>query len=203
MDRGHLRAEDCVLLLLHLLGVGDLLLLRGADDALCFLFVADADRGDEGADTDSRRTQAVDLIDLQAGVDLVGTLEDLVHLIGGDGVHTAAEGVELDQLQVISCAHVGGRLVEPGVVHPLVQNAKGPLQGSELGDAVLGEDRDAIARDHLRDAVVDLRVDVVGAAGQDDALHVVILDVLENPLALGLDVLPAVCQFLPGGKGCL
>ena len=35
-----------------------------------------------------------------SGVELVAPLQNFAHLIGGDGVQPAAEGVELDELQI-------------------------------------------------------------------------------------------------------
>ena len=61
------------------------------------------------------------------------------------------------------------------MVHPLVQNDDGALGILQMGDGVLGEDGDAVGIDHLRDAVVDLRIHVVGTACQHDALHIVVL----------------------------
>ena len=48
-------------------------------------------------------------------------------LVGGDGIQTAAEGVELDQIQVIPGLDKVGGGIEPGVVHPLVVDAQRPL----------------------------------------------------------------------------
>ena len=52
---------------------------------------ADPDRGNEGADADTGSAEVVDLIDLQAGIDLAGRGKDILHLICRDGIHTAAE----------------------------------------------------------------------------------------------------------------
>ena len=71
MDRRHLRREDRVLL-------PHLLCKRNALDPGCFdrspalLVLADADRRDEGAHADAGGPQVVDLIDLEAGVNLAG-----------------------------------------------------------------------------------------------------------------------------------
>ena len=80
----------------------------------------DTDGGQKGAHTDPGGAQVVDLVDLQGCVDLVGVIQDLRHLVGGDGVQSAAEGVKLDQIQVLPGLYEVGRGVEPGVVHPLI-----------------------------------------------------------------------------------
>ncbi len=108
----HLRAENRVLLLLHLFGVGHLLDGRGANCSLLVLALSDADGRNEGADTDSRRTEVVDLIDLEACINLVGSGENIVHLIRRDSVHAAAEGVELDHVQIVPRLDVAGSCIE-------------------------------------------------------------------------------------------
>ena len=65
------------------------------------LLFAHTDSGEQGTDTDAGRTQVVDFVDLQTGVDLAGTGQNVADLIGGDGVQAAAEGVELDQIQIV------------------------------------------------------------------------------------------------------
>ena len=56
------------------------------------------------------------------------------------------------------------------MVGPLVQHTGGELL-HPVGDAVLGDDGSPVAGDQTVDAVVDLRVHMVGAARQhDDAL---------------------------------
>ena len=63
---------------------------------LMFLFYSVpvcTDSSDQGTDTDPCRTQVVDLIDLQAGVDLVTSIQDLINLIGGNGIKSASEGI--------------------------------------------------------------------------------------------------------------
>ena len=72
MDRGHLRTDDRVVFA-HLLCEDHTLIVCRLDRALLMLFLLDADRGEERTDTDAGSTEVVDLIDLQAGVDLAGT----------------------------------------------------------------------------------------------------------------------------------
>ena len=104
---------------------------------------------------------------------VAAALEDLLDLVGGDRVDAAAEGVELDHLEVGLIADAGGGLVEARVVGPLVEDAQGALE-ARVDDGVLGEDGHAQANDNLGDAVVDLGVEVVGAAREHDAAHAVL-----------------------------
>ena len=102
MEWRHLRAENGVLLT-HLLGKGYLLNGSRLDVPFFILCLFCTDSSDQGTDTDPCRTQVVDLIDLQAGVDLVTSIQDLINLIGGNGIKSASEGIQLDQIQILSC----------------------------------------------------------------------------------------------------
>ena len=134
VDWRHLRAQDGVAFLAHLLGKGHLgprgrsalalslkrvlaarerggirggchrrgiaLLVglargRGLGQALGLLVL---ERCHERADADARGAQVGYLVDLEHGVDLAAGLKDFLHLIGSQGVETAAERVELDQV---------------------------------------------------------------------------------------------------------
>ena len=48
---------------------------------------------EQRADTDSGSAEVVDLINLQAGINLAASGQNLINLIGGNGVETAAEGI--------------------------------------------------------------------------------------------------------------
>ena len=131
------------------------------------------DRRVEGAQADLGGAQVGDLVDLEHGVHVAAALEDLLDLVGGDRVDAAAEGVELDHLEVGLVADAGGGLVEARVVGPLVEDAQGALE-ARVHNGVLGEDGHAQAHDDLGDAVVDLGVEVVGAPREHDAAHAVL-----------------------------
>ena len=94
MDRRHLRAEDGVVFP-HFFRE-DRFLDRGRKNLAYRLFPVMCTEGSEQrADTDSGSAEVVDLIDLQAGINLAASGQNLINLIGGNGVETAAEGVEL------------------------------------------------------------------------------------------------------------
>ena len=225
VDRRHLRAQDGVALLAHLLGKGYLgprgrstlalglervlaarerggirggrhrrgitLLVglargRGLGQTLGLLVL---ERGHERADANARGTQVGHLVDLEHGVDLAAGLQDLLHLIGGQSVQAAAEGVELDQVQIVAHGHKTGDGVEAAVVHPLVDDADGALGLHQVRKRILGKDRKAKARDKFGQGMVDLGVVMVGTTGEHDAVTAVVLDPLKSLLAHGLDVL--------------
>ena len=225
MDWRHLRAQDGVALVAHLLGKGHLgpcgrstlalrlkrvlaarerggilggrhrrgiaLLVglargRGLGQALGLLVL---ERRHERADADTRGAQVGHLVDLEHGVDLAAGLQDLLHLIGGQSVQAAAEGVELDQVQVVAHRHKTGDGVQAAVVHPLVDDTNRTLRLYQMRERILGKDRKAKARDKLGQGMVDLGVVMVGAAGEHNAVAAVVLDPLKSLLAHGLDVL--------------
>ena len=85
-------------------------------------------RGKQAAHTNARGAEVGHLVDLEHRVHLAGGLQNLLHLIGGQGVQAAAEAVQLDEVKV---ATLGGNLgggVETRVVHPLVDQADGALK---------------------------------------------------------------------------
>lgn len=91
------------------------------------------------------------------------------HLVCGDSVDAAAEGHQLYQLHIRLCGDILGGTVHPGMVGPLVQRLEF-RRLRQVRHAVLSDDCQPQAADQLMDAVVDLRVDVVGSAGKDDDL---------------------------------
>ena len=225
VDRRHLRAQDGVALVAHLLGEGHLgprgrsaltlrlervlaarerggirggrhrrsiaLLVgltrgRGLGQALGLLV---HERCHERADADARGAQVGYLVDLEHGIDLAAGFQNLLHLVGGQGVQAAAEGVELNQVQVVAHRHKTGDGVQAAVVHPLVDDADGTLGLHQVRKRILGKDRKAKARDKLGQGVVELGVVMVGAAGEYDAVAAVVLDPLKSLLAHGLDIL--------------
>ena len=57
---------------------------------------------EQRADTDSGSAEVVDLINLQAGINLAASGQNLINLIGGNGIKSASEGIQLDQIQILS-----------------------------------------------------------------------------------------------------
>lgn len=128
-----------------------------------------ADRSQKRTDTDTGSSQVVDLVDLQAGIDLSAVGQDLIYLVGGHCVKAAAEGIELDQVQILLRLHKVGCRVQPGVVHPLVIDTQRAFQRSQVGDGIFRQHTQTVGIDHIRDSVMDFRVNVVRPSCQDDA----------------------------------
>ena len=69
------------------------------------LLLADADGGKKRTDTDTCSTQVIYLINLERGINLVRTGQNICNSIGCYGIKTASERVQLDQIQIISCLY--------------------------------------------------------------------------------------------------
>ena len=197
MDRRHLRHHDRILLL-HLLGeylpFVRLVRRRRFDAVLLPLH----DRSPQGPDTDPGRAQVGSFIDLQDRVQLIVVMADLLHLVSGDRVETAAEGVQLDQFHIVAGTGEYSRAVHTGVIDPLVENTDRPLQSRQMADGILRQDHHAIGVDQLVHAVVDLRIHMVRTSRQDDRLHVMILSVLQRILTSLLHILVELPVLRPG-----
>ena len=61
------------------------------------------------------------------------------------------------------------------MVHPLVCDNQRPLHMAQMGHGILCQNGKAVGSDQLRNAVVDLRIHMVGTSGQNDAVAVVFL----------------------------
>ena len=134
------------------------------------------------------------------GVDAVALLQDIPHLVGGDGVHPAAEGDQLHQIHVRLGGDVPGGGVKAAVVGPLVQHPhREPLHVA--AHRVLGDHRRPQAGDELIDAVVHFRVAVVGASRQDDDRLFLLPGLADNRLPLAPDGGQVVLVLLVGGVG--
>ena len=165
----HLGGDDGPALPAHLLGEHGAVVCSGPGLGVDILVPAHVHGGDKAAHPDTGGTQIVHFVYLQNGVQLAAALQYLGDLVGGDGIQTAAEGVELDELQVVP---VGDELrcgVESGVVDPLVVGPDGAAGDKVYGKAVLSKDGEAVGGYELGDTVVYLRVDVVGTSRQDYA----------------------------------
>ena len=79
--------------LLHVLGEQHPVVGAGHHLALHMPLILQPQGGDQGADADSGGSQVVHLVDLQNRVDLAGVGQNIIDLIGGDGVQAAAEGI--------------------------------------------------------------------------------------------------------------
>ena len=75
------------------------------------------------------------------------------------------------------------------MVHPLIHGDSRPLNGCQMGNAVFRENGYIIGSDQFRNAVVDLRINMVRASGKHDSTLVIVLHPLKNFFSFSLDVL--------------
>ena len=95
MYRRHLWTQDGVILS-HLFGKGNLLNRSRADSALLLLCILGTKSCQKRSDTDSGCTKVVDLVNLQAGINLAAAVQNLINLIRGNCIQSASKGVQLD-----------------------------------------------------------------------------------------------------------
>ena len=200
VNRRHLGAQQGIVLF-HLLGehltvVGRRVLFPGE-----MMGLPHPQGRDQGPDADPCGSQVIDLVDLQHRIDLAGARQDVADLIRGNGVQAAAEGIELHQIQVIPGLYKGGGPVQAGVVHPLVRDDDGPFHLSQMGNGILRQHRKTVAGDHVRDTMVDLGIDVIGAARQHDAVMAGLFHPGKDLLSFFLRVRFCLQKLLPGQMG--
>ena len=188
MDRTHLRRENGVAVLAHLFGKLRAVISSRTRLRLDPLLFTQTHGGKQAANTDTHRAEVVDLVDFQHGIELVAPLQDLADLIGRDRVKPAAEGIELDQLQIVALAHEFRRRIQARMVDPLIHHAERTLGIEVNRQAVLGKNIQPVGGDQLGDAVVDLGIDVVGSARQHNAGAALALHAFQNEFALSADL---------------
>ena len=102
MDRAHIRRQDCIACVEHFLRKFSRMVLNRLHIRMISLLLPQLGCCKQAADTDSGCTQIVDFINLQQGVHAVGVFQDFCDLVTRYRIQTAAEGIELDQLQILS-----------------------------------------------------------------------------------------------------
>ncbi|MNO30966.1 hypothetical protein D3C76_209150 [compost metagenome] len=168
MDRRHLRRQN---------GIGLLHFLCKRHVCLCFIqklglnipFFPLAHRREQRPQTDARRPQIADLINLDQGIYLVVALQNFLNGIAGNGINTAAEGGQLHQFQIVPAGGQAGRTVHPGMVGPLVDHAYIPFTAIQMADRILSQHGQPHTRNHLGDAVVNFGVSMVRMAAEQNA----------------------------------
>ena len=141
MDRGHLRAEDRVLVA-HFLCENKALELGGYDltrlsAGFLELALPYTDGSKQGTHTDPGCSEVIYLIDFQTGVYLPALRENFLYLICCDRIQSAAERVQLDDIQILGCFNIIGSRIQSGVVHPLIVHTDRTLELSEMGYRIL------------------------------------------------------------------
>ena len=83
------------------------------------------------------------------------------------------------------------------MIHPLVIDTDRALNRYQMGNRILSENCHSIAVDQIRDTMMNLRVNMVRAACQNDAPAACLLQILKRLLTFFLNVLMYGSHFLP------
>ncbi len=84
------------------------------------------------------------------------------------------------------------------MVHPLVYNQHRTVDLSKVADTVFGKDGNTVGTNHIRDTMVNLRVDMVRATGKYDAQTAGFFQIFEGFFPLFADVFFLPKLFCPG-----
>ena len=183
MNGRHFRRQDGVVLVaLHRFREDRLRIL----DRLCAsrLFAALLDGCLERTQTDAYSAKVQTLIDLETGIEPAALVHDLLHLIRHDRIQPAAEGIQLDELQMRMARHIVCRTVEAAVPRPLIHDAEIWIFTADHRDAVFRKHRHAELVDEIRDRVIYRRIHMVRTSGEHDANLMLLSDLRQHPLRL-------------------
>ena len=90
------------------------------------------------------------------------------------------------------------RVVEARMIAPLVDDGEARALDGQMIDGILGKDGQMIALDHLGNAVIDFRVDVIWAPDEQNGLLARALKALEDARAVVAHILTVVRELLIG-----
>ena len=147
--------------------------------------------------TDPCRTKIVDLIDLQAGINLAAAIQDLINLICCNCIQTTSKGIELDQIQVILCLDKVCCRIQTGMIHPLVIDTDRTLYFCQMRNRILCKYSNAIAVDQIRDTMMDFRVNMVWASCKDNTMASCIFQIFQGFFPFFLYIAACSSHFLP------
>ena len=155
------------------------------------------DGSKQGADTDTGSSQIVDLIDFQRGIDLTGTGQDICHLIRCDGIQSASERIQLDQIQVFFCLDIVCSGIQSGVIHPLIHDIERSFYFVQMRDRIFCQDGNIIGVDQLRQSVIDLRVRVIRTSGKNNSAIAGFIQKLDRLFTFTTHIFSACSKFQP------
>ena len=152
------------------------------------------DRGEHTAKADLHHAEVVDLVYLDLCVQLSSLFQNGTDFVRRDRVYAAAEGNELNEIHVVVLARILRGTVQAGVIRPLVEHVYEHFLALEK-HAVFRKDGDIEGGEQFADAVVDLGIDMIRPARQNDDGNVFLLRLGKYFVALIAYV--AVIRFQP------
>ena len=129
------------------------------------------------------KVRALRRVQLDHGVQALVAFHDFPHLVGGDSVQPAAEGAELDQVDFRMGRRKAGRMVQPGMIAPLVHNAELIFGRIHVVHGIFRHDGQVV------------RVDVVGPTYQQDHGEMFFFGSLQDFFAFVAHIFPVLLQF--------
>ena len=126
--------------------------------------------------------------------------QNLFHLIGGYSVETAAERIELNQINVVPRPREISSPIQSRMVHPLIQHADRPVDVISVSYRGLRQHCKTERRNHLVDAVVDLRIQMVRSSRQNDGILVILFDIIDDFIRFFPNIFFKCLIFRSGGR---
>ena len=124
MYRAHLRCKDRISLCIHGPVIFRTTIADGFWDGFNIFLFPHIHCRNQTSYTDSDSAEVIDFIYFQNSVEFVTLLENFVYLIRCYCIQSAPEGVELNQLKVVSLPNELSRGIKPRMVHPLIDHAQ-------------------------------------------------------------------------------
>ena len=169
MNRGHLRTKNRIVFT-HLWCENSLFNAGWYDPAFFVLLFLRPDRCNQGTDADTGGSQVVDFINLQTGIDLAGSRQDIIYLICSNGIQTTSERIQLDQIQKIYSFYIIGSCIQTAVIHPLVTDNQRTFRLMQMRDRVFCQYCNAIRSNQFRNTMVDLVINVIRTTCKNDTV---------------------------------
>ena len=83
------------------------------------------------------------------------------------------------------------------MIHPLVIDTKRTLQWCQMRNRVFGQYGDSVGINHIRDTMMDLRINVVRTTCQNDAASSGFFHIAKGFFSLSADIVSHMFQFCP------
>ena len=150
--------------------------------------------GEHAAQTYFYYAEIIDLVYLYLCIQLSRALQYRAQLVGRYGVYTAAEGDELNEIDIFVAGGKFRRPVQSGMIGPLVEHVHFYIIAL-FKDAVLGENRHAELSEQFIYAVIYFVIEMLRSASQDYSLLALPFGFGNDSFALCPDI--AMITFQP------
>ena len=128
--------------------------------------------------------------------------QNILDLLRGQSVKPATKGTELNQCQIGVFSHELRRMVQAGMIAPLVDHLQALCLDRQMIDGIFGQDGQFIGLNHLGNTVVDFRVHMIGTAHEHNRLLSGALNMLQNLFAIITHIFAVTGNFHISGFHC-